>query len=278
LVEGDAEETYADRMLPADYHMHTPLCRHAVGEPIEYAARAVELGLKEIGFSDHSPMDRDDFDDWRMRFDQLDEYVGKVAAAQQKFPNLKIKLALEVDYLPGCEPWIQQLAARHPWDYFIGSVHYVSEAWDLDNPKKLSEWKKRDPFEVWTTYFERLTLAAESQLFDIIGHADLCKKFCFVPTQDCSHLFEKFLRAAAANDVAIEINTSGLRKDCKEMYPSPRIVQMAADLSVPLTFGSDAHNPVEVGMDFERGLALAKESGYERWRRFTKRKSEEVPF
>ncbi len=41
---------------PADYHMHTPLCRHATGEPGEYAARAIALGLTEIGFSDHSPM------------------------------------------------------------------------------------------------------------------------------------------------------------------------------------------------------------------------------
>lgn len=263
-------------MQPADYHMHTPLCRHAVGEPIEYAARAVELGLEEIGFSDHSPMDRDDFDDWRMRFSQLDEYVEKVKLARAAYPNLKIKLALEVDYLPGCETWIQQLAARHPWDYFIGSVHYVSESWDLDNPKKLSEWKKRDPFEVWTSYFERLTMAAESQLFDIIGHADLCKKFCFVPTQDCTHLFQEFLRAAAANDVAIEINTSGLRKDCKEMYPSPQIVQLAFDLNVPLTFGSDAHAPGEVGMNFGDAIALARKSGYKTCRRFTKRKSEET--
>jgi histidinol-phosphatase (PHP family) len=73
--------------LPADYHMHTPLCRHAAGEPAEYAARAVAVGLMEIGFSDHSPMRRDDFDDWRMRSDQLDEYVGKVRGAQAQFRN-----------------------------------------------------------------------------------------------------------------------------------------------------------------------------------------------
>ena len=41
--------------LPADYHMHTPLCKHAVGEPTELAAHAVKLGLPEIGFSDHNP-------------------------------------------------------------------------------------------------------------------------------------------------------------------------------------------------------------------------------
>ncbi len=67
---------------PADYHMHTPLCRHASGEPNEYAAQAVKLGLPEIGFADHAPMPQDDFDDWRMRFDQLDEYIAKVRNAQ----------------------------------------------------------------------------------------------------------------------------------------------------------------------------------------------------
>jgi histidinol-phosphatase (PHP family) len=264
-------------MQPADYHMHTPLCRHATGEPVEYAARALQIGLSEIGMSDHSPMSRDDFDNWRMRQDQLDEYVEKVQKARGEYPGLTIKLALEVDYIPGHEDWIRELAARHPWDYFIGSVHYVSDSWDLDNPQKLSEWRKRDAFEVWTAYFERLTRAAESQLFDIIGHADLCKKFCFYPKEDCTHLFQRFLRAAATNDVAVEINTAGLRKDCKEMYPSPAILKMAAEYKVPLTFGSDAHAPGEVGMNFAEAIQLARTSGFTYWRRFTQRKSEALP-
>src|SRR5258708_4094436 len=199
--------------LPADYHMHTPLCRHAVGEPTELAAQALALGFEEIGFSDHNPMAQDDFDDWRMRDDQLDEYVAKVEQARRDHPALTIKLALEVDFIPGYEDWIRDLAARHPWDYLIGAVHYVSEAWAIDTPVKLAEWKHRDPFEVWTAYFERLTLAAESGLFDIIAHADLCKKFCFYPKQDCEPLFRRFHEAAALRGVAMELNTAGLRKD-----------------------------------------------------------------
>jgi histidinol-phosphatase (PHP family) len=88
-------------------------------------------------------------------------------------------------------------------------------------PEKLSNWKNRDAYEVWSTYFERLTMAAESKLFEIIGHADLPKKFCFYPQRDCTALFETFLDAAKKADVAIELNTAGLRKDCKEIYPSP---------------------------------------------------------
>ena len=263
--------------LPADYHMHTPLCHHAVGEPVDYARRAVELGLTEIGFSDHSPMMRDDFDNWRMRNAQLDEYVAKVRFAQKEFPQLTIRLALEVDYLPGHEDWIRQLAARHPWDYFIGSVHYVSQSWDIDNPAKLSEWKKRDAFEVWSIYFERLTLAAASKLFEIIGHCDLPKKFGIRPAQDCTPLYKHFLTAAAQAGCAIELNTAGLRKDCREIYPSRDLLQLAFENRVPITFGSDAHAPGEVGLNFTEAIALARSVGYTETCRFNQRQRHSVP-
>jgi histidinol-phosphatase (PHP family) len=269
--------------MPADYHMHTPLCRHATGEPIEYAKHAVAIGLDEIGFSDHSPMRQDNFDNWRMNQVQLDEYVEKVRKAQKDFPQLTIRLALEVDYLPGHEDWIRELAARHPWDYFIGSVHYVSGSWAIDDPQKLSEWKHRDSFEVWTIYFERLTMAAESKLFEIIGHADLPKKFGHRPTRDpasagssgaagCTPLYERFLAAAKKSGCAIELNTAGLRKDCREIYPSRQILELAFQKGVPITFGSDAHTPAEVGMNFAEAIQLARDVGYRECCQFAKRK------
>jgi histidinol-phosphatase (PHP family) len=264
--------------LPPDYHMHTPLCHHAVGEPVDYAKRALEIGLTEIGFSDHSPMRRDNFDEWRMNFSQLDEYIEKVRRVQKEFPQLTIRLALEVDFLPGHEDWIRELAARAPWDYFIGSVHYVSDSWDIDNPHKISQWKNRDPFEVWQIYFERLTMAAESKLFEIIGHADLPKKFGHRPAQDCTPLYEKFLDAAKKNNCVIELNTAGLRKDCKEIYPSREILQLAFQKKVPITFGSDAHAPGEVGLNFYEAIQLARKVGYTESCRFVGRKRELAKF
>ena len=247
---------------PPDYHMHTPLCRHAVGEPTEYAARALELGFKEIGFSDHAPMPVEDFDDWRMPARSLDQYVEKVQRARRENPTLRILMALEVDFIPGYEEWIKDISARHPWDYLIGSVHYVAPGFDIDNPTKLSQWRKHDPYEVWSLYFERLTQAAESGFFQIIGHADLPKKFNILPKRDTMPLVENFLKAAARKGVAMEINTSGLRKECKEMYPSPAIVRAAQLHGVPLTFGSDAHAPGELGLNFKEAVELAKASGY----------------
>src|ERR1051326_5127360 len=264
--------------LPADYHMHTPLCRHAVGEPTDYAAQAEQIGLREIGFSEHSPMQRDDFDDWRMLSGEMDAYVAKIEKAGREHPALAIKLALEVDYLPGHEDWIRELAGMRPWDYLIGAVHYVSDSWDMDNPKKISQWKDRDPFEVWSAYFERLTMATESGLFEIIAHADLCKKFAFYPAQDCTPLFTRFLQAAKQKGVALELNTAGLRKDCKEIYPSPPIVRLAAPMGIAITFASDAHAPGEVGMNFAEAIELARSAGYTHCCRFTQRRRAEVKF
>jgi histidinol-phosphatase (PHP family) len=200
--------------------------------------------------------------------------VEKVRKARTDFPQLTIRLAMEVDYLPGQEEWIRELASLHPWDYFIGSVHYVSDSWAIDNPHKLSEWKNRDVWKVWSVYFERLTMAAETGLFEIIGHADLPKKFGHKPSRDCTPLYEKFLDAAKKHNCALDVNTAGLRKDCKEIYPSRQILELAFQKGVPITFGSDAHAPEEVGMNFKEAIELARSVGYTECLTFAKRRSQ----
>jgi len=195
-----------------------------------------------------------------------------VRRAQQDFPQLTVRLALEVDYLPDREDWIRSLVTRHPWDYLIGSVHYVSDSWAVDNPHQLAEWSRRDAWEVWSTYFERLSRAAAMGCFDILGHADLPKKFGHRPTQDCAPLYEKFLEVARQRDCAVELNTAGLRKDCREIYPHRQLLEMAFQKGVPITFGSDAHAPEEVGMGFPEAVELACSVGYREYRQFEQRK------
>jgi len=72
------------------------------------------------------------------------------------------------------------------------------------------------------------------------------------------------------------LNTAGLRKDCREIYPSPQIVAMANEAGVPITFASDAHAIEEVGMNFAEAVSLARSAGYTHYCRFSARKCEEV--
>jgi histidinol-phosphatase (PHP family) len=157
-------------------------------------------------------------------------------------------------------------------------VHYVSDSWAIDDPQKLSTWNHRDAWEVWSVYFDRLTMAASTGFFEIIGHADLPKKFGHRPDRDCTPLYETFLNAARKHNCALDINTAGLRKDCREIYPNRQLLELAFRRGMPITFGSDAHAPEEVGMNFAEAMQLARGVGYRECLRFQQRKSSPTKF
>ncbi len=255
-----------------DYHMHTRLT-DGTHEPVDYAKVALERGLDEIGCSDHAPLgDRDT--DWTMKLADLDTYVGWVVEAQKKFPALSVKLGLEVDFIPGREDWIRELAAMHPWDFFLGSVHYLG-GFPVD--RSADDWKNENVDARWREYFDLWKQAAHSRLFDSLSHPDLPKKFNFKPKTDFTSVFEDALRAVAESGAAIEISTAGLRKPCREIYPSEQFLKIARRLDIPITLGSDAHIPQDVGLDFNKAVALARACGYDKACRFKQRKRELVP-
>ncbi|MBO5960078.1 MAG: histidinol phosphate phosphatase, partial [Lentisphaeria bacterium] len=86
------------------------------------------------------------------------------------------------------------------------------------------------------------------------------------------------LKVAASRGICMELNTAGLRKAAKEIYPAPAIVQLAFDAGVGLTFGSDSHAPREVGMDFDLAEQLARSVGYKCINTFRKKQRIELPF
>ena len=131
---------------------------------------------------------------------------------------------------------------------------------------------------VWKEYYSRLVESVSLGVFDIIGHCDLIKVFGDRPEGELSHLWRPFLEAVKQSDIAIEINTGGLQKPCGEMYPEPALLEMAAELGVGLTFGSDAHKPERVGEHFDAAIDLAKRSGFLEYRRFARGQYESVPF
>lgn len=260
-------------MIPtADYHMHTPLCGHAEGKPEEYAQAAVDKGLTEIGFSDHAPLVTYHIPDVCMTNEQLPLYQQMITDAREKFAGkLKIKIALEADFIPGWEKQTRAILDAYPYDYVIGSVHFI-DGWCFDNPDELEKWDKVNVDEVYRRYYQLLQKAAQSKLFNVMGHVDLVKKFGHRPKNDLRAEINATARAFKENGVAIEINTSGLRKPVKEIYPSADALTIYQKAGVEITFGSDAHRPSEVGMNFDlaRGLALA--AGYKEYVLWEKRK------
>jgi histidinol-phosphatase (PHP family) len=261
--------------MRTDYHVHTPLCGHAVGAPRDYIIAAQRAGLDEIGFSDHNPMPTQ-FDDWRMAPDQLPDYVEMIEAARRDYPYFPIRLGLECDFIPGYENHIRDLAQSADWDYLIGSVHYITPEWDVDNPKHLKRWTEQPVEEVWERYFAAYTKMVESCLFDFLAHPDLVKKFGHRPEGDLSRFYLKTLDAVAEAGVTLEVSTAGLRKDVHEIYPSRDFLVAARARNIPIVINSDAHDPKEIAHEFDRAYGLAIDVGYTQVMRFEERKAKPV--
>jgi len=259
-------------LMRTDYHMHTPLCGHATGAPREYVLAAQKAGLAEIGFSDHNPMPVP-FDDWRMGPGQLPEYLKLVEQARAEFPQYPIRLGLECDFIPGYEGHIRALAAQANWDYLIGSVHYVTPDWDIDNPKHLKRWAQQPVEEIWQAYFAAYTKMIKSCLFDFLAHPDLVKKFGHRPPGDLTRFYHETLDAAAEAGAVLEVSTAGLRKDVREIYPSREFLEAAWRRHIPIVINSDAHAPEDVAHEFDQAYQLVRQVGYTHVMRFEKRKA-----
>ncbi len=259
-----------------DYHLHTPLCHHAAGWPIEYARRAVEMGLEELGFADHAPFP-EPFDNWRMSLSDLPRYLAAVEEARAAFPQLTIRLGLEVDYLAGREEWIMELSRLADWDFLVGSVHYLAPGWAVDDPQFIGRFREETVEEIWELYWSAYERCIRSGLFDWVAHPDLPKKFGWCPEGDLRRFYEPSIRALAQTGGAFEINTAGLRKDCRELYPAQEFVDLAHAAGVPMLINSDAHAPEELGAGFAEASASARAAGYGETLRFARRQRRAVP-
>ena len=256
-----------------DSHMHTPLCKHATGEPEEYAERAVEQGLQGIIFTCHSPMPHGFWPNVRMSEAQFDEYVELIARCRAQFTGvLDVRLGMESDYFPGYENWIEKLHQRAEFHHCLGSVHW-------QGPEYGDKFNAHDEHAFRKSYWENLAASAETGLFDTLAHPDLIKNYraaswSFETSQDD---IAAALDRIARTGVAMELNTSGQLKIYKEMNPGPQMLAMMCQRKIPVVIGSDSHNSYRVGDNFIPALNLLEKAGYKTVSRFENRKRIDLP-
>jgi histidinol-phosphatase (PHP family) len=223
-----------------------------------------------MGFADHvprfyEPPDQDaQVAERGMSWLELEEYVHAVETLRDRYPELRLKLGLEVDFVPGWERQIEVILRQYPWDYIIGSVHFLPE-WSYGY---LPYEKDRTPVEVYPKYFDQVARMAESGLFDILGHIDLPKRgFAPLPPAEMTGLYQQLAERLGKAQAVVELNTYGLRcsRRCPiGIYPDEELVRLCHDQGVRFTLGSDAHRPEDVGADFAAAAALMRRVGIDR--------------
>jgi histidinol-phosphatase (PHP family) len=232
-----------------------------------YREVASERGIEELGVAEHIHRFVQSLDIWshpwyrHWAHDDVDEYVDFLR-------SVDLKVGIEADFLPGREDRVANFLDGRDWDYVVGSVHFLRddaidvhgepdwEPWDV--------WRGADPEKVWTRYFETLGEAARSGMFDILAHLDLVKVFAGhvpVPDGDLRRFYDRAMDGIADSDVAVEVSTAGLRKPVAEIYPAPALLEMCLDAGRPVALSSDAHDPGQLGHEYERAVELLRGLG-----------------
>ncbi len=256
-----------------DYHTHlrpdaddTPPERYFTSANASAYRDAAELaGIGELGIAEHIHRFAAALEIWRHPFwieqasDDLDAYVEFLLAEG-------LRVGIEADFVAGAEDRTANLLESRPFDYVIGSVHFVGEAAIDQQRWDVWEAESGDPDRVWQRYFEQLARAASSGLFDVIAHPDLVKVWGPArpgPTRDPRHYYEPAVEAMAEAGVAAEISTAGLRKPVGEIYPSLPFAEMLVDAGVPFSLSSDAHLPGDLGHAYDQAVQMLSDLGVE---------------
>jgi histidinol-phosphatase (PHP family) len=252
--------------MKIDYHTHHARCGHATGSLEDYVKRGIEIGLAHIGLSDHIPLvhvdPADYYPEMAMPLEELPRYVEECFELKAKYAGrIDVRVGIEADYIEGWEEEIARLLEPYRWDYVIGSVHFL-DRWDVTDFRQTHEWEGKDRMAVYERYYDAVAKAAATGLYDYIGHIDVIKRFGFQPEGDVQHLERAALEAVRRHGLAIELNASGLRMPAAEMFPSRRMLEYALELGIPVTLGSDAHQPERLGQYLSEARELLKEVGF----------------
>lgn len=240
----------------ANYHTHTCYC-DGKDRPEELVKRAIALGFTALGFSGHEYAPHDG--DFCMSQENTQKYRDEILALKEKYKGrIRIFLGIERDYFG--QP------TAYPYDYVIGSLHYVEKdgvLLSVDNTAEITEANVERYFGGdYRRYVERYYALLGDVMAktggDIVGHFDLITKF-----NEGGRYFDEnslWYKKAALRALAkitkdrrpvFEINTGAMARGYRSSpYPSQFILEEINRLGCPVILSSDCHDSAFLNLGF----------------------------
>lgn len=274
-------------MIRADLHNHT-LASHGTASAEAMTAAARAAGLAWFGLSEHSPLP----EGFRCALYKGDlardfpRYAADVLRLKETAPSdgPHVLLGLELDWLPTRLAYMRELAAAWPFDYVLGSLHYL----DGMSVGAIANWSARVSREErharFAAYFYEMASMARSGLVQVASHPDFIKLraweefHAWLERPESRAPLVTALEALAASGTAMEVSSAGLRQGFAEPYPAPPVMRLARETGVDICFGSDAHAPEDVARGFDLLGAYARSFGFTDSVIFINRERRRLPF
>lgn len=223
-----------------NYHTHTKRCHHASGDDREYVEKAIEGGLKTLGFSDHAPYlfpKSDYYSAFRMYTDELHEYADSIRSLQKEFArDIRILLGFELEYYPKFHADEMAFLKQVKPDYCIMGQHFGGNEIDA----LYAPYTQDD--ESFSAYISQVLEGLKTGDFLYLAHPDLAG---YHYTEEVfEREYRRLCEAAKALHIPLEINLLGLRGN--RHYPNRKLFKIAADVGNEIILGADAHEPKDV--------------------------------
>ena len=231
--------------MTANYHTHTYRCGHASGDERAYVEKAIELGFKELGFSEHAPMPFPEgipeqnlsrLLSMRMKMHETEEYVSNLLALREEYKNdIKIHIGFETEYFDCCFDAFIDYIKDYPVDYLILGQHFGDPFVD-PMPYHGAQYTKDSQL---INYVDDVVKGIESGKITYVAHPDV--SFYKRSLEVYEHEMTRLINAAKNNSVPLEINFYGLQE--VRNYPTLEFWLLANEIGCDVVLGSDAHKP-----------------------------------
>lgn len=243
-----------------DYHMHSSFSADC-SVPMEKMAEAsFKKGLSEICFTDHIDYDYPD-ETIHFDFDEVERAATIRKLNSQFRGQLTIKEGVEIGLQPHLLDRYEDLMDRHSFDFVICSLHTVENK--SLHYRELFEDRSVD--EAFETYYKELLYCVRNfKRYNVLGHADLIKRYTDQPPENPFHDYLKEIFSIIIPEgKGIELNTSGSRYGLPHNMPSEDILRLYKECGGEiLTIGSDAHRTSEIAHEFKKSLELFQSIGF----------------
>lgn len=247
-------------MYPYDYHIHSHFSADSHASLEQMCRSAVALGIPEIGFAEHYDLHPDENPrDWL----RLESWLEDLNRCREEFSEqLVIRAGIEIGEPHRFQSEMSAMLARAPFDYVIGSLHWVGRESIFD-----PAYFQRPAEEAFALYFNELARMTACGGFDILGHLDVVVRTGFnyygsYDPGDYEGPIREVLRNCIGQGIALEVNTSAMRRKAQVLLPGPPILHWYVEMGGErVTLGSDAHRPEQVVSHFGLALDAIKTAG-----------------
>lgn len=260
-------------MFFVDYHTHTSFSYDSEATLDSMCEKAIEIGLKEIAFTDHLDLISNRRFDWSIDLTERNKAIEHAKSVYRE--KIKIINGIELGQPQANKIEYKEFLKIANLDFIIGSIHNLKG----DREIEFLNFDSINCEEMYDEYMNLEIELAQEYDFDVLGHITLPQRYMYMSigkTVDLSpfekkykHLFE-ILRDRGKG---IEVNTSGLRKGAKETLPSVQVLQWYRQCGGEIiTIGSDTHSTKNLSFGIKETYELLKDIGFKYIMTYEKRR------